>query len=367
MEDGIARSPGFCMTMGTASTMASLAEALGMTLPGASSHPRARFQSRAHGHGLRRAHRRRWSGRILSRARSLTHGGVRERHHGRHGDRRLDQRHHPSGGAGRHAAGIKLDLPKFDEISQRTPMLANIRPSGAFLMEDFYYAGGLRALMAEIQDLLHLDCLTVNGKTLGENLDGAKLIKDDVIRTRANPVAASGGTVILYGNLAPDGAVIKTARRPIPRLLQHTGPAVVFKDYADMEARMDCDDLEVDGEFGPGAAERRTSGRAGDARVGHAADPEEAAAARGARHGADFRCAHERDVVWNLRAACVAGELCRRAAGAGAGRGFDLRWMSRTESWSCWCQTRSWRSAARVGLLLRRCMGADIWRCMPSG
>src|SRR5205807_7451035 len=94
------------------------------------------------------------------------------------------------------------------------------------------------------RDLLHLDCLTVNGKTLGQNLHGAKLIKEDVIRRRANPVAASGGTVILYGNLAPDGAVIKPTAAD-PRLLKHTGPAVVFKNYADMKARVDDENLNV--------------------------------------------------------------------------------------------------------------------------
>ncbi len=134
--------------------------------------------------------------------------------------------------------GLKLDLPAFDEISRRVPVLADIRPSGRFLMEDFFYAGGLRALMAEIRDLLHLDCLTVNGKTLGENLAGARLNNSEVIRARSNPLFATGGTRVLYGSLAPDGAVIKTSAAD-PKLLRHTGPAVVFRDYNDMEARID--------------------------------------------------------------------------------------------------------------------------------
>ena len=111
-------------------------------------------------------------------------------------------------------------------------------------MEDFFYAGGLRALMAEIRDLLHLDCATVNGKTLGENLDTARLNNPEVIRPRANPLFPSGGTTVLYGNLAPDGAVIKTSAAD-PKLLQHTGPAVVFQDYNDMDARINRDDLNV--------------------------------------------------------------------------------------------------------------------------
>src|SRR5439155_18631124 len=124
-------------------------------------------------------------------------------------------------------------------------VLANIRPSGAFLMEDFYYAGGLRALMAQLGDKLHLDCPTVNGRTLGENLSDAKVLNPEVIRPATLPLAATGGTVILFGSLAPNGAVLKTSAAT-PRLMQHTGPAVVFKDYDDLAARIDRDDLLVD-------------------------------------------------------------------------------------------------------------------------
>jgi dihydroxy-acid dehydratase len=124
-------------------------------------------------------------------------------------------------------------------------VLANIRPSGEYLMEDFYYAGGLRALMAEIPDLLDLDCLTVNGKTLGENLEGAKALNRNVIRERSNPLQETGGTAILYGSLAPDGAVIKHVAAD-KQLWQHTGPAVVFHGFDDMEARVNDDDLNVD-------------------------------------------------------------------------------------------------------------------------
>ena len=140
--------------------------------------------------------------------------------------------------------GMQLELPLFDKISRRVPVLADIRPSGRFLMEDFFYAGGLRALMGEIRDLLHLDCATVNGKTLGENLDGARIHNPEVIRPRANPLFASGGTTVLYGSLAPDGAVIKTSAAD-PKLLRHTGPAVVFQDYNDMDARINSADLNV--------------------------------------------------------------------------------------------------------------------------
>jgi dihydroxy-acid dehydratase len=135
-------------------------------------------------------------------------------------------------------AGALLDLDRFDALSRRTPFLANIRPSGQFLMEDFYYAGGLRGLLNRLRDCLHTDCMTVNGETLGSNLDDAIVCNDDVIATRERPVGPEGGVAVLRGNLAPNGAVIKhtAAER---RLLQHAGPAVVFRNYNDLEARID--------------------------------------------------------------------------------------------------------------------------------
>ena len=143
-------------------------------------------------------------------------------------------------------AGVDLQLGRFDDLAQRTPVLANIRPAGQkYLMEDFYYAGGLRAMMSELKDLLNLDCATVNGRTLGENLEGAKIYNDDVIRRRNNPLAANGGLAVLRGNLAPDGAVIKPTAAE-PHLMKHTGPAVVFKNYDDLYARVDDENLVVD-------------------------------------------------------------------------------------------------------------------------
>jgi dihydroxy-acid dehydratase len=121
-----------------------------------------------------------------------------------------------------------------------------VRPSGdKYLMEDFFYAGGLRALLFSLKDLLDLNAKTVNGKTLGENLEGAKVWNADVILPRDRPLKKSGGLVMLRGSLAPDGAVLKTSAAD-PKLLQHTGRAVVFEDYNDMAARIDRDDLDVD-------------------------------------------------------------------------------------------------------------------------
>jgi dihydroxy-acid dehydratase len=242
-ENGIARSPGFCMTMGTASTMTAISEALGMTLPGASSIPAADSNHvRLAKDTGRQIVEMVWQDRkpsdIFSPAafrNAIT----------------VDMAIGGSTNAIVHLVamarrcGIDLPLPLFDEISRHVPVLANIRPSGEFLMEDFYYAGGLRALMSQIRDLLQLDCRTVNGKTMGENLEGARVINSDVIRDRTKPLMESGGTAILYGSLAPDGAVIKTVAAD-RRFWQHTGPAVVFKDYRDMEARIDSEDLQMD-------------------------------------------------------------------------------------------------------------------------
>jgi len=243
MEDGIARSPGHCMTMGTASTMTSIAETLGMTLPGASSIPAvdANHSRMASACG-RRIVEMVWEDLkprdILSLA-SFENAIIADMAIGGSTNAII----HLVALAGR--AGFKLDLKTFDDLSQRTPMIANLRPSGQFLMEDFYYAGGLRALLNEIRDLLNLDALTVSGRTLGETLQSARITNPEVIRSLANPVSQKGGTAILYGNLAPNGAVIKPTAAE-PRLLQHSGPAVVFKNYQDMNARIDDEDLVVD-------------------------------------------------------------------------------------------------------------------------
>src|SRR5215471_8809027 len=242
MEGGIARSPGFCMTMGTAATMTALAEALGMTLPGASSIPApdSNHVRMAVDCG-RRIVDMVWED---LKARSILTMAAFENAIA------VDMAIGGSTNAMIHLValarrcGLDIPLRRFDEISSLAPVLANIRPSGKFLMEDFYYAGGLTALMAEIRDLLNLECMTVNGRTLGENLKDASIQNPDVIRPRNNPLAATGGTVVLYGNLAPDGAVIKTSAAD-PRLLDHTGPAIVFRNYADMEARLNRDDLDV--------------------------------------------------------------------------------------------------------------------------
>jgi len=242
VEDGIARSPGHCMTMGTASTMTSAAEAMGLTLSGAASIPApdSRHAQMATLTGKRIVEMV-WEDLLMrdvvdSRAIDnavttvLALGGS------------TNAVPHLIAIARR--AGVPLNLERFDELARRTPVLANIRPSGKFLMEDFYYAGGLRGMMSRLTDLLDTTAITVEGKTLGEGLKGASVYSNDVIRPRDKPLVEHDGLAVLHGNLAPDGAVIKPAAME-PHLARHTGPAVVFRDYNDMAARIDDPALVV--------------------------------------------------------------------------------------------------------------------------
>jgi dihydroxy-acid dehydratase len=233
LESGLARSPGHCMTMGTASTLTAAAEALGVTVPGASSIPAvdSGHDRMAASSGLRiveLVHRDRKLSDILTAdafedavTTVLGLGGS------------TNAVIHLIAMAGR--AGVKLTLDDFDRIARTVPVLADVRPGGrTYLMEDFHFAGGLPGFLSRITDLLHLDRPTVSHDTLREQLDGALVHNDAVIRTRENPVAAEGGVAVLRGNLCPDGAVIKhiAAER---HLLKHTGPAVVFDDYRTMQ------------------------------------------------------------------------------------------------------------------------------------
>ncbi len=241
VEDGIARSWGTCMTMGTASTMTVSVEALGLALPGSSSIPapdsnHARMATATGRRIVDMAWDDQRPSRLLTAASfdnavrvAMALGGS------------TNAIIHLIAMARR--AGVPLDLDRFDALSRDTRLIANIRPSGEYLMEDFHYAGGSRALMNRMGAQLDLGCMTVTGATLGENIAGAKVLNDDVILPldRALP---QGGVAVLRGNLAPDGAVIKPSAAD-PRLLRHTGPAVVFQDYDDMAARIDDPALVV--------------------------------------------------------------------------------------------------------------------------
>jgi len=242
IENGIARSPGHCMTMGTASTMTSATEALGFTLPGAASIPApdSRHARMATDTG-RRIVDMVWEDlkpRDFLTAASFDNAITAVLAIGGSTNALV----HLIALARR--AGIPLTLDRFDELSRTTPLVANIRPAGKYLMEDFFYAGGLKALLATIGDKLALDARTVNGRTLGENIAGAEVFNHDVILPRDKALVASGSLAVLRGNLAPNGAVIKPAAAE-PRLLKHSGKAVVFTDYNDMAARIDDPALDV--------------------------------------------------------------------------------------------------------------------------
>jgi dihydroxy-acid dehydratase len=222
--------------MGTASTMTSAAEALGFTLPGAASIPAADSRhARMATETGRRIVDMVWED--LKPRDFLTAASI---------DNAITTILALGGStnavvhmvAVARRAGVPLTVDRFDELARKTPLVANIRPAGKFLMEDFFYAGGLRALLADMRDLLHLDARTVNGRTLGENVAGAQAFNRDVILPRDRALVASGSLAVLRGNLAPNGAVIKPAAAE-PKLLKHTGPAIVFRDYNDMAARID--------------------------------------------------------------------------------------------------------------------------------
>lgn len=242
IEDGIVRSIGHCMVMGTASTMNSLAEALGIALPGngAIPAPDARRLRLAEASGRRIVDlTRAWirPSQILTRdafENAITLlcaiGGS------------TNAVVHLPAIAGR--LGIDLPLNLFDEISRRTPLIANMRPTGKYQMEDLFYAGGIPAVLKQLLPLLHRDALTVTGRSLAENVQDAQIHNTDVIRPLENPLHPEGGLAVLQGNLAPDGAVIKHAAAT-PRLLQHRGRAIVFHDLDDLNARLNDPTLDV--------------------------------------------------------------------------------------------------------------------------
>jgi dihydroxy-acid dehydratase len=243
MEGGMNRSFGTCMTAGTAATMMLAAEAMGMALPSSAGlpsadagHPRLATETG------RRIVEMVWQDWAPSRM--LSQGSI---------DNAVTATMAFGGStntiphliAMARRAGLTLDLDRFDAISRRVPLIANLRPNnGEYLMEDFFYAGGSRAFLARLAPFLDLDARTVTGRTLGEDVAGAEVYNDDVIRPLNNPIQAEGGLAVLRGNLAPRGAVIKHSAAD-PRLLQHTGPAIVFENYNHMNSKLDDPQLDV--------------------------------------------------------------------------------------------------------------------------
>lgn len=242
MEGAIYRSPGHCMVMGTASTMSAICEALGMTLPGGAAIPgadarRSALSEDAGAQIVRLVEKGLKPSDILTPAAFdnairtlLAMGGS------------TNAIIHLTAIAGR--AGVEIPLSRFDELSRTTPTILNLKPSGKYLMEDLFYAGGIPAVLSRISDLLDLSCMTVTGRTLGEEIGGAECYNDDVVLPRDKPLTKEGGLAALYGTLAPDGAVIKQSAAS-PKLMKHTGRAVVFEDPIDLKNRIDDPDLDV--------------------------------------------------------------------------------------------------------------------------
>ena len=243
VEQGIARSYGTCMTMGTASTMTAIAEAVGMVLPGGSS-----MLAADSGH-IRLASE---SGRRIVEMvwEDLTPSRIQTRPAFENAIAvamamgcSTNAIIHLIAMARR--AGTDIGLADFETASRKVPVIGNVRPTGTqYLMEDFYYAGGIRALMGEIREHLHLDCLTVTGRTVGENIAEAKVFNADVIRSTSNPIYGEGSLAVLTGNLAPSGCVIKPAAMD-QKFMKHSGPAMVFDDYPSMKKAVDDETLDI--------------------------------------------------------------------------------------------------------------------------
>ena len=242
-EAGISRSDGHCMTMGTASTMACMVETMGLTLPSGAAIPGPDARRKRLGHLA--------GNRIVE---MVAEGLTMSRIATRQAVENAIKVNAALGGstnfvvhllaiAGR--LGVELELDDFDRLGSRMPHLVNLLPSGKYLMEDFFYAGGLPVVIQELRDHLHMDALTVTGKTLGENTAGAECYNREVIASIDAPLKEEAGIAVLRGNLCPDGAIIKPSAAS-PELLQHRGRAVVFESIEDYKARVDDPDLDVD-------------------------------------------------------------------------------------------------------------------------
>jgi dihydroxyacid dehydratase/phosphogluconate dehydratase len=303
MEDGMARSFGTCMTMGTASTMASAVDALGLTLPGRVVGSRRRFRAPPARQRQRPAHRGDGLGGCEARG-TFCHRGVRERRDDGDGARRIDQRHHPphrDGRAGRRAARSRplRCAVAADAVPRQHPAVGPV-PHGGFLLR----RRPASACSSRLTDLLHLDCLTANGRTLGENIRGGGFVcNDEVIAPRERPLGPEGGLAVLRGQPGATGRRDQAHRGAERRLLQHTGPAVVFRNYNDMDARIDDPDLPVTADSVLVLQDAGPLGGPGMPEWGMLPDSAEAAGSRACGTWCGLGCADERHELRHVRAA----------------------------------------------------------------
>ena len=318
----LAPSVGTCMVMGTASTMACVTEALGLSLPMSATIPAP------HAERFRSAEA---SGRVAA-AMAKAKGPKPSEFLTKSSFRNAQVVMQAIGGstnglihltAMANRTANKIDLEAFDKLGREVPVLIDLKPSGEHYMEHFHHAGGVPKLMAQLGDLLDLEARTIEGKTLREIVAGAEEVPgQDAIRDKKHPIKPEGSMAILHGNLAPRGAVIKHSAAS-PKLLQHTGRAVVFEFCRGHDAAGRRPRSRRQGRRRAGAAQCRAEGRAGHAGGGLSADPEKTRPRRGQGHGADFGRAHERHCIRHHRAAYHAGIRRRRSAGAGQERRHD--------------------------------------------
>ncbi len=318
VEGNLATTAGTCAVMGTASTMASIAEALGIILPGTAAIPAV------HADRIRAAEASGAAALALARAGTtirdiitpqsvenalrvlLAIGGS------------TNAIIHLTAIAGR--AGIDIDLKHLNELSDTTPLLVDLKPTGPFYMEDLHAAGGIGAVLRELRPLLHLDCMTVSGETLRQRLDGAVgYIDHTVVRPFNEPLQPQGGLISLFGSLAPRGAILKRAAAD-PTLFEKEGRAVVFASLEDLANRIDDPDLDVLPDDFLVLQNSGPLSRVRNAGVGLSADPAQACARWRQGHGAHIGCAHERHGLWHHRAACQPGCGVWWSTGAGAQR-----------------------------------------------
>ena len=313
VEGKLATTAGTCAVMGTASTMACIAEALGMILPGTAAIPAV------HADRLRAAEATGIAAVKLIGS-QLTPDRIVNQKSVENALRVLlaiggstNAIIHLTAIAGR--AGVPVSLKRLNELSDTTPVLVNLKPVGNGYMEDFFAAGGMGALLREIKDLLHLDCVTVTGETLGKRLEheDPEWIDRTIIAERKKPLEPEGGLVALFGNLAPQGAILKRSAADA-NLFELEGRAVVFSSLEDLSARVDDQSLEVDPKDILVLAECRSAFGIGDARGGLSADPQKASGQGPQGYGADFRCADERHRVRYDHPACHPGQRIRRTA-----------------------------------------------------